>query len=361
MITAWALFIVFVLFLLAIDLGVFHRTPHAVGFRESLAWSALWLTLGVAFSLVVFVGYEHQVWGLGTRIDPVDGAVNDGATAVEKYLTGYLVEKSLSVDNIFVISTIFASMAVPALYQHRVLFWGVIGALAMRGVMIVVGARLIEEFHWLLTVFAGFLIVTALKMLWMKDTHGDPRTGWFVGCVTRLVPVASDHRGERFLVWQAGAGGRATLALTPLALALALVEAADLVFAIDSIPAIFAITGDPFLVFTSNVFAMLGLRSLYFALAGMVEKFRYLKPALALVLLLVGGKMLAAEWLKHVLGDHFNLYLLLAVAGVISGGVVLSLLVDRPDAERRRSPRRETGRADGAVEGLAAKSHTLPA
>jgi tellurite resistance protein TerC len=250
------------------------------------------------------------------------------------------VEKSLSVDNIFVISTIFAAMAVPSLYQHRVLFWGVIGALAMRGVMIVVGARLIEEFHWLLNVFAVFLIVTALKMLWMKDTHGDPRTSWFVRCVTRLFPVVADHHGEKFLVRQSGVGGRAALAMTPLALALALVETADLVFAIDSIPAIFAITGDPFLVFTSNVFAMLGLRSLYFALAGIVEKFRYLKPALALVLLLVGGKMLTAEWLKQTLGDRFNLYLLLAVAGVIAGGVVLSLVADRWEVERRITPRR---------------------
>jgi tellurite resistance protein TerC len=342
MITVWVLFIVFVLLLLAIDLGVFHRTPHVVGFRESLAWSAVWLMLGVAFSGVVFIGYENQLWGLGTQIDPVDHAVNTGATAVEKYLTGYLVEKSLSVDNIFVISTIFAAMAVPSLYQHRVLFWGVIGALAMRGVMIVVGARLIEEFHWLLNVFAVFLIVTALKMLWMKDTHGDPRTSWFVRCVTRLFPVVADHHGEKFLVRQSGADGRAALAMTPLALALALVETADLVFAIDSIPAIFAITGDPFLVFTSNVFAMLGLRSLYFALAGIVEKFRYLKPALALVLLLVGGKMLAAEWLKQTLGDRFNLYLLLAVAGVIAGGVVLSLVADRWEVERRITPRRAT-------------------
>lgn len=340
MITSLMLFTAFVVVLLAIDLGVFHRNAHVVGVREALGWSAFWLALGVAFAVVVFFGYEYQVWGLGTGIDPVDNAPNDGAAAVEKYLTGYLVEKSLSIDNIFVVSMIFASLAVPPVYQHRVLFWGVLGALAMRGVMIVVGARLIEEFHWLLGVFAVFLIVTALKMLWTKDTHGDPRTSWFVRCVTRLFPVVADHHGEKFLVRQPGAGGRATLAMTPLALALALVEAADLVFAIDSIPAIFAITGDPFLVFTSNVFAMLGLRSLYFALAGIVEKFRYLKPALALVLLLVGGKMLAAEWLKQTLGDRFNLYLLLAVAGVIAGGIVLSLVADRWGVERRITPRR---------------------
>jgi tellurite resistance protein TerC len=328
MITAWLLFIAFIVVLLVIDLGVFHRTPHAVGFRESLAWSALWLALGLAFSGVVYFGYEHQVWGLGTHVDPVDGAVNSGTAAVEKYLTGYLVEKSLSIDNIFVMSTIFTALAVPALHQHRVLFWGVIGALAMRGVMIMVGARLIKEFHWLLAVFAVFLIATGVKMLWVRETHDDPRKSLFVRLMTRWFPVAADYRGERFLVWQPSAGGRSILALTPLALALVLVEAADLVFAIDSIPAIFAITGDPFLVFTSNVFAMLGLRSLFFALAGIVEKFRYLKPALAVVLLIVGGKMLAAEWLKERLGEHFNLALLLVVAAVIAAGVVASLVAD---------------------------------
>jgi tellurite resistance protein TerC len=359
MITAWLLFIAFIVVLLVIDLGVFHRTPHAVGFRESLAWSALWLTLGVAFSGVVYVGYEHQVWGLGTHVDPVDGVVNSGAAAVEKYLTGYLVEKSLSIDNIFVMSTIFTALAVPALHQHRVLFWGVIGALAMRGVMIMIGARLIEEFHWLLAVFAVFLIATGVKMLWAKDGHADPRESLFVRWMTRWFPVAGGYRGERFLVWQPAAGGRSVLALTPLALALVLVEAADLVFAIDSIPAIFAITGDPFLVFTSNVFAMLGLRSLFFALAGIVEKFRYLKPALAVVLLIVGGKMLAAEWLKEMLGDHFNLALLLAVAAVIAGGVVASVVAERA-AAREIAGARGTGRLGWTPRARIALDRTRP-
>lgn len=329
MVPALVLFTAFVVVLLAIDLGVFHRKAHVVGVREALGWSGVWLALGVAFAVVVFYGYEYHVWGLGTGIDPVDNAPNDGAAAVEKYLTGYLVEKSLSIDNIFVISMIFASLAVPPMYQHRVLFWGVLGALAMRGVMIVVGAKLIKDFHWLLYVFAAFLIATAMKMLLAKDAHGEPSRSMFVKLVKRWFPVTVDYHGQRFLVRSPVAGHGPTLSLTPLALALVMVEGADLVFAIDSIPAIFAITGDPFLVFTSNVFAMLGLRSLYFALAGIVEKFRYLKPALAIVLLLVGGKMLFAEWLKEMLGSHFNLYLLAAVASVIASGMLLSLAVDR--------------------------------
>lgn len=330
MITAWVLFTAFVVVLLALDLGVFHRKAHAVGFRESLGWSAFWLTLGLSFSLIVFVGYERQLWGLGTQVDPVDGGINDGAVAMEKYLTGYLVEKSLSVDNVFVMSMIFTALAVPARYQHRVLFWGVIGAIAMRGAMIVVGAKLIKEFHWILYVFAAFLIVTAVKMLVAKESHDAASGGRFVAWVRRWFPVTAGYHGDRLIVRTTSAGGRAALALTPLAVALAAVEAADLVFAVDSIPAIFAITGDPFLVFTSNVFAMLGLRSLYFALAGIVDTFRYLKPALAVVLLIVGGKMLAADQLKAVLGADFNLYLLAAVASVIVGGVVLSLVLDKP-------------------------------
>jgi tellurite resistance protein TerC len=334
MITALILFTLFVVVLLAIDLGVFHRRAHVVSVREALGWSACWLTLGLAFAVVVYFGYEHQVWGLGTRIDPVDNAPIDGATAVEKYLTGYLVEKSLSIDNIFVMSMIFAGLAVPGLYQHRVLFWGVFGAVAMRGVMILVGAKLIKDFHWLLYVFAAFLIATAVKMLVAKDSYGDPSRSGFVRPVKRWFPVTMDYHGQQFLVRASVAGRNSAWALTPLALALIMVEGADLVFAIDSIPAIFAITGDPFLVFTSNVFAMLGLRSLYFALAGIVDKFRFLKPAMAIVLLIVGGKMLAAEWLKEMLGSHFNLYLLATVASVIASGILLSLAADRREQAR---------------------------
>jgi tellurite resistance protein TerC len=334
MLLPWLTFVAFVLVLLALDLGVFHRRAHVVSFREAVGWSLVWLSLGLAFSGVVYGCYEYGWGGLGAQVDPVDGLVNTGATAVGKYLTGYVVEKSLSVDNIFVISMIFASLAVPAIHQHRVLFWGVIGALAMRAAMIVVGARLIAEFHWVLYLFAAFLILTAVKMLVSRVEHVDPSASTVMRLCRRWLPVTDRYHGQRFLVPAGGEArpGATIWLLTPLAVALIMVEAADLVFAVDSIPAIFAITGDPFLVFTSNVFAMLGLRSLYFALAGMVATFRYLKPALAAVLLVVGGKMLAAEWLKETIGPSFNLYLLGVIASILAVGVMASLV-----SERRRA------------------------
>jgi tellurite resistance protein TerC len=357
MIWMWTGFIAFVLIMLALDLGVFHRKAHVVTVKEAVAWSAVWLALGSAFAVFVYFAYNGQWFGLGVVPDPVDGLPNDGSTATEKYLTGYVVEKSLSVDNIFVIAMIFTFFAVPPIYQHRVLFWGILGALVLRGVMIALGAKLIAEFHWVLYLFAVFLIFTAIKMLFLKTEHTDPNKNVVIRLTRRLFPVTARFHGEHFIV-RAGApashesevpGALAmpdevvdkarpgTLLLTPLALALVMVETTDLIFAVDSIPAIFAITGDPFLVFTSNVFAILGLRSLYFALAGMVKKFRYLKAALALVLMVVGVKMLLAEWLKLALGKHFNLYLLTAVFAILAGGVVLSLVADRRDMSRLTS------------------------
>ena len=354
MIWIWIGFIAFVLLMLALDLGVFHREAHVVSVREALAWSAVWLSLGLAFAVFVYFAYDSQWFGLGTVPDAVDGLANSGARAAEKYLTGYVVEKSLSVDNIFVIVMIFGFFAVPPLYQHRVLFWGILGALLMRGVMIGVGAKLIAEFHWVLYLFAAFLILTAIKMLFLKTEHSDPNQNIVVRLTRRLFPVTARYHGEHFVV-RAGSlqsresevpGGPAlpddvvagarpgTLLLTPLALALIMVETTDLIFAVDSIPAVFAITADPFLVFTSNMFAILGLRSLYFALAGMVQKFRYLKVALALVLLVVGVKMILAEWLKLMLGRHFNLYLLMVVLLILAAGVAGSLLADRRTARQ---------------------------
>jgi tellurite resistance protein TerC len=357
MIWMWTGFIAFVLLMLALDLGVFHRKAHVVTVKEAVAWSAVWLALGSAFAVFVYFAYNGQWFGLGVVPDPVDGLPNDGSTATEKYLTGYVVEKSLSVDNIFVIAMIFAFFAVPPLYQHRVLFWGILGALVLRGMMIALGAKLIAEFHWVLYLFAVFLIFTAIKMLFLKTEHTDPNKNVVIRLTRRLFPVTARFHGEHFIV-RAGApasyesevpGALAmpdevvdkarpgTLLLTPLALALVMVETTDLIFAVDSIPAIFAITGDPFLVFTSNVFAILGLRSLYFALAGMVKKFRYLKAALALVLMVVGVKMLLAEWLKLALGKHFNLYLLTVVLAILAGGVVFSLVAERRDMNRLTS------------------------
>jgi tellurite resistance protein TerC len=349
MVWIWTGFIAFVLLMLVLDLGVFHRKAHVVSVREAIGWSAVWMALGLSFAVFVYFAYEGQWFGFGTVADPVDGAPNVGSTATEKYLTGYVVEKSLSVDNIFVIAMIFSFFAVPQIYQHRVLFWGILGALVLRGAMIAVGASLIHEFHWVLYVFAAFLILTAIKMLFMGTEHTDPNKNIVVRWTRRLFPVTARFHGEHFVV-RAGTSSAyeselpgapvvpdevvdkakpGTLLLTPLALALVMVETTDLIFAVDSIPAIFAITGEPFLVFTSNVFAILGLRSLYFALAGMVDKFRYLKAALALVLLVVGVKMLLAEWLKLALGKHFNLYLLMTVLGILTMGVIASLIADR--------------------------------
>ena len=349
MIWIWAGFIALVLLMLALDLGVFHRKAHVVSMKEALTWSAVWIAMGLSFSVFVYYGYEHHWLGLGNTVDAVDGVINNGMTATIKYLTGYVVEKSLSVDNIFVIAMIFGFFAVPPLYQHRVLFWGILGALAMRGVMIALGAALIAEYHWVLYVFAVFLIITGIKMLILKTDYTDPNQNIVVRLTRRFFPITSRFHGQHFAV-RAGAPASyesefpgtialsdeavnqarpGTWMLTPLALALIMVEFTDLIFAVDSIPAIFAITGDPFLVFTSNVFAILGLRSLYFALGGMLERFRYLKVSLALVLMVVGVKMLVAKWLKEMLGSGFNFYLLGVVLLILGAGVVASLIADR--------------------------------
>lgn len=354
MVWLWVGFIVFVLLVLALDLGVFHRHAQVITVKEAFAWSAVWVTLGLSFSVFVYYGYENHWLGLGSSIDAVDGVTNDGTAAMVKYLTSYVVEKSLSVDNIFVIAMIFGFFAVPVIYQHRVLFWGILGALVLRGAMIALGAKLIAEFHWVLYLFGVFLIVTGIKMLVLKTDHSDPNQNIIVRLTRRFFPITSRFHGQHFVV-RAGAPasyesefpGTAALPdaavdqaragmlmLTPLALALIVVEFTDLVFAVDSIPAIFAITADPFLVFTSNVFAILGLRSLYFALAGMLDKFRYLALALALVLMVVGVKMLIADWLKGILGSSFNFYLLGLVLLILAAGVAGSLIVERGDDEQ---------------------------
>jgi tellurite resistance protein TerC len=349
MVWLWVGFIIFVLLMLALDLGVFHRHAHVIKVKEALVWSAVWVTLSLAFSVFVYFGYENHWLGLGSSIDHADMVINDGTTATVKYLTGYVVEKSLSVDNIFVIAMIFSFFAVPSIYQHRVLFWGILGALLMRGAMIALGATLIARFHWILYLFGVFLIVTGIKMLILKTDHSDPNQNVIVKLTRRLFPITSRFHGQHFAVragepasYESAFPGTAALPdqavdqarpgmllLTPLAVALIVVEFTDLIFAVDSIPAIFAITADPFLVFTSNVFAILGLRSLYFALSGMLDKFRYLKLALALVLMVVGIKMLLADWLKGMLGSGFNFYLLGLVLLILAAGVAGSLIAER--------------------------------
>jgi tellurite resistance protein TerC len=347
MIWAWLIFLAFVLGMLALDLGVFHRKSHIVGFKEALGWSGVWITLGLSFSILVYYAYELHWFGLGNSVDAVDKVVNTGKLAATKYLTAYVVEKSLSVDNIFVIAMVFSSLTVPARYQHRVLFWGILGALVMRGAMIGMGAVLVHNFHWILYIFGVFLIFTGLKMLFVEENEQHPEDNPVVRWIRKFFPVTREFHGQHFMVragskWsheaaepgvtpkpdpvvEAAKAGK--WLLTPLAVALILVEVTDLIFAVDSIPAVFAITADPFLVFTSNVFAILGLRSLYFALASLISKFKYLKPALSLILILVGVKMLAAKWLKLWLGDSFNLTVLAVILGVLFTGVITSMIV----------------------------------
>jgi len=357
-------FVALVLVLLALDLGVFHRQAHVISVKEALGWSAFWITLGLAFAGFIYLGYERHWLGLGLTFDlmtaqprVVEGlgtVYNDGWSATVKYLTGYLVEKSLAVDNIFVIAMLFGFFAVPAMYQHRVLFWGIVGALVMRGAMIAVGAQLIQRFTWIIYVFGAFLILTGVKMLLLKTDESDPDKNLVVRLTRRLFPITERFHGQHFFVRAGSAASHqaatpgapverdrvvesapaGALLATPLLLALVMVEFTDLIFAVDSIPAIFAITGDPFLVFTSNVFAILGLRSLYFALAGMIDKFRYLKVALAAVLMVVGVKMMTHAWLKQALGQHFNLYLLGVVVAILAAGVVASLWATRREAGR---------------------------
>lgn len=269
----WVGFNAFVLAMLALDLGVFHRKAHVVSFKEASVWTSVWIALALVFNAGIwhFMGQQKGV----------------------EFLTGYLIEKSLSVDNIFVFALIFSYFAVPAQYQHRVLFWGILGALVMRAAFIAAGAALITNFHWVVYLFGAFLIITGIKMALAPDKGLEPERNPVVRLIRRLMPVTDRYHGQSFFVRQGG-----VLAATPLFLVLVLVEATDLVFAVDSIPAIFAVTTDPFIVYTSNVFAILGLRSLYFLLGGVMDKFQYLKLGLAGILVFVGTKMTLVDIYK---------------------------------------------------------------
>jgi tellurite resistance protein TerC len=327
MIWLWTGFLALVLVILALDLGVLNRRAHVVSVREAMIFVIATALLASAFTVFVYFGYERHWLGLGTATDQVDGLVNDGRLAAVKFFTGYLIEMSLSMDNVFVIALIFEHLRVPAQYQHRVLFWGILGALVMRGAMIGVGAQLVQRYHWILYVFGVFLLYTAVKMVLAKDDERAPEESGIVRMLARLMPITDQFHGQHFFV-RSVAG---TLMLTPLAVALVLIEFTDLLFAVDSIPAIFAITADPFLVFTSNVFAILALRSLYFAIAGAMRSFRYLKLSLALILAVVGIKMLFSSWIRGLLGPNANLYLLGLVALLFVGGIVASKLRPLPE------------------------------
>ena len=293
----WAGFNLFVLAMLALDLGVFHRKAHEVSMKEATAWSAVWISLALVFN----AGIWHFM----------------GRQAGVEFLTGYLIEKSLSVDNIFVIALLFSYFAVPSLYQHRVLFWGILGALVMRAAFILAGAALLESFHWIIYIFGAFLILTGLKMAFTRETEIHPEHNPLMKLVRRLFPVTPDYRGQKFFVRENG-----KLWATPLFLVLVMVESTDLVFAVDSIPAIFAVTTDPFLVYTSNVFAILGLRSLYFAVSGVMQLFRYLNIGLAVILCFVGIKMLVSHWVK------VEIHISLGIIGtVLAASILASVLI----------------------------------
>jgi tellurite resistance protein TerC len=316
----WAAFIIFILFLLMLDLGIFHRKAHVITLKEALTWSGVWIGLALVFNVFVYCAYEYHWFGLNLpEHEP------DGRTAAVLFFTGYLVEKSLGMDNVFLIAMIFSYFAIPAMYQHRVLFWGIVGALVMRAVMILAGVALIQRFDWILYVFGAFLIVSGLRMVMARHAP-DPEKNLIIKMAKRLLPVTDHLAGEQFIVRTNG-----ERALTPLAVALIMIETSDLIFAIDSIPAVFAITQDPFLVFTSNIMAVLGLRSLYFALAGIIDRLYYLRFSLSLILVVIGTKMLLKDVL-HALPDA-TFYTLGAIALILGGGIVASIVRARRTAE----------------------------
>jgi len=337
----WWLYAAFtggVLALLAVDLGVFHRDAHEVGFREAAVWSAMWIGLALAFAGAL---YRYALWTFPNdpRLAGVPG-FDPAAAAWQvtlEFLTGFIVEKSLSVDNVFVFVLIFTYFAIPSKYQHRVLFYGILGALVFRGIFVGLGSVLMQ-FQWVAWLFGAFLIFTGLKMLFAPEKGLDPDRNPLIRLFRRFVPVTSQLQGQRFFVRERGA-----LAATPLFVALLFVEITDIIFAVDSVPAIYALTDEPMIVFTSNVFAILGLRALYFLLGGAVTRFRMLKYGLALVLVFVGVKM---AWLNDFWAGKFPITWSLGIIGTLIGAsVVLSLVV----APQRPAPR--PSRAAGAPGG----------
>ncbi len=314
----WIGFIAFILMMIALDLGVFHRRAHAIQLSEAMSWTLVWIALALAFNVFVYFLYDRNWQGWDIDTFPLSGR-----EAAIQYFTGYLVEKSLSVDNIFVIAMIFAYFRVPPKEQHRVLFWGVLGAVVLRGVMIGSGAALINRFTWIVYVFGALLILSAARLLVIRHDNLRPDRNPLFRLARTFFPVTNEYAGSHFFVRLDG-----KRAATPLFLALVLVESSDVMFAVDSIPAIFAITRDPFLVFTSNVFAILGLRSLYFALAGLIDRFRYLKVSLVFVLAYVGIKMIMVH--------HYPIpvtFSLAVISGMLAVGIIASLVVTEDTAK----------------------------
>jgi len=300
----WGTFAGVVLALLVLDLGVLHKNQKAIGVRESLMMSAFYITIGLAFGGWVW----HEL----------------GATSAKEYVTGFLVEKTLAMDNIFLISLIFTYFAIPAAYQHRVLFWGIIGVVILRGIVIAAGATLVSEYAWVLYLFAAFLVATGIKMLLMKEKPVDLKNNFILKFLRRHLRIEDELHGNKFFVRLKDANtGKLATYMTPLFLALMMIEIVDLIFALDSVPAIFAITTDPYIVYTSNIFAILGLRALYFALSAIIHRFQYMKQALALVLIFIGSKVFVADLLGL---EKFPAGISLGVTlALLTGGILYSL------------------------------------
>jgi tellurite resistance protein TerC len=323
-------FMAFVLAMLGLDLGVFHKKAHAVSFKESAAWTAVWIGLAGLFNLGLLL-YAGSTFASNPRLMAIPGFDPDAAASrvALEFLTGFVIEKALAVDNIFVFAVVFSYFAVPAAYQHRVLFYGILGALAFRAVFIALGAVLMQ-YHWVVVLAGVFLLLTGLKLMFGPDKPMDPEANPLIKLVRRFLPITSGHEGERFFVRKDG-----VLYGTPLLITLLVVEFSDIIFALDSVPAIYAVTKEPLLVFTSNIFAILGLRSLYFMLASVIDRFHLLKYGLALVLVFVGAKM---TFLNDLFDGHFPIGLSLGIIGAILVTSIVASWLIPPKASGSQSP-----------------------
>jgi len=319
----WIAFLVFVVTMVALDLGVFHRKDKVITTRSALAWSAFWIGLALIFNLMVYLLYENNYSWASLATEHLTGR-----QAAVQFLMGYVLEKSLSLDNIFVIAMVFSYFRVPLAMQHRVLFWGILGAVVLRGVMIGLGVALINRFEWVTYLFGAFLLYSAVRMLLLRHENIEPGDNPLVRLARRWLPLTDQYHGHHFIVKVDG-----KMMATPLLLALLLVESSDVMFAVDSIPAVFAVTRDPFIIFTSNIFAILGLRSLYFVLATYMEKFRYLKHSLVFVLAYVGVKM--------IIGNHYDIpdaASMAIIVGILLVGILASIRGAGKDPVPLRSP-----------------------
>lgn len=315
----YAGFTLFVLAMLALDLGVFHKKSHVVSFKESAAWTAVWISLALVFN-VAFYFYAKHLFSTDARFLAIPGfdAAEQAKTSALEFLTGFVIEKSLAIDNIFVFAVVFAYFGIPKIYQHRVLFWGILGALVFRAIFIAMGSVLMQ-YHWVIYFFGGLLILTGIKMFFAGTDEQDLENNFIVRQLKKIFRVHPAIEGPKFFLNKNG-----LTYVTPLFLALVFLEMSDIIFAIDSVPAIFALTKEPLIVFTSNIFAIMGLRSMYFMLAGVMDKFAYIKYGLAAVLIFVGLKM---TWLNNVFGGKFPITWSLGIIAVLIGGSVVASLV----------------------------------